>query len=133
MVRHPAAKCRPWCCRGHWVVFWVPQRPASPWAGQGNGAGAPGNAGSAQRHPHVVIYQKPQVLAGVESARPAFLSRQRLGSRSAAELEVHGRVLRGLILAFSYTVFSFLTQNVWTANTDGLADTTKRPANITHT
>ena len=77
--------------------------------------------------------KKPRCWPGWRVLIPAFLSRQRLGGRSVAELEVRRRVLRGLILAFSYTVFSFLTQNVWTANTDGLADTTNRPANITHT
>lgn len=114
-------------------MFWVLQSPASPRAGQGNGAGALGNAGSAQQHPRAVNHQKTQVLAGLESAHPAVLSRQRPGSRSAAEPEVRGQALWGLIIAFSSSAFSFLTQNVWAANTDGLADTTNRLANITHT
>lgn len=87
--------------------------------------------------PTAAAHHQPAKNPGAGWARersPLFSSsQQRPGSRSAAELEVRGRVLWGLILAFSYTVFSFLTQNVWTANTDGLADTTNHPANITHT
>lgn len=77
--------------------------------------------------------QRARWWRGWRELSPSFLGRQQLGSRSAAEPQVCGRGLWGLILAFSYTVFSFLTQNVWTAHTDGLADTTNRLANIAHT
>lgn len=79
------------------------------------------------------LHQPPKNPGAGQAGEPPLQLPSASSSRSIAELEVCGWALGGLILAFSYTVFSFLTQNVWTAKTDGLADTTNRPANTTHT
>lgn len=83
--------------------------------------------------PTASAHHQPPKNPGAGGARERSPLLCSAGSRSATELEVCRWVLRGLILAFSYSVFSFLTQNVWTANADGLADTTNRLPNITHT
>lgn len=128
LITHPSSS------RGRWYVTlhpgtsamcWVPQRPASSWAGQGNRAGALGNAIG-------IRMQSATKNSRCWLGWRAFPLLPGAGRRSATKLEVSGWALQGLILAFTYTVYSFLTQNVWAVNSDGLADTTNHPANITH-